>query len=127
MIYNKKDIQELDVHLGSNPPLIGFISRPQTAEVGHTIRNIQETKYYTINHIHPEFIKNAHYTSAKFDKTISEFERCKLTEDYQADFKAPFVKESSFKIGLCFIEALDIKHNGTVLVIGPQMALEFQD
>jgi len=106
------------VHLGSDPALLGFISRPQTAEVGHTYRNIQENGYYTINHIHPEFIKNAHYTSAKFDEDISEFERCNLSEEYINDFKAPFVKESSFKIGMRFKEAIDIKINGTVLMIG---------
>ena len=106
------------VHLGSDPALLGFISRPQTAEVGHTYRNIQENGYYTINHIHSEFIKNAHYTSAKFEANISEFKRCNLSEEYIKDFKAPFVKESNFKIGMRFKEALDIKHNGTVLMIG---------
>jgi len=106
------------VHLGSNPPLLGFISRPKGAEFGHTYRNIQENGVYTINHIHPEFIKNAHYTSAKFGEDISEFERCNLSEEYIKDFKAPFLKESTFKIGMCFKEALDIKRNGTILVIG---------
>ena len=106
------------VHLGSAPALLGFISRPQTAEVGHTYRNIQENGCYTINHIHPEFIKNAHYTSAKFDANISEFKSCNLTEEYINDFKAPFVKESTFKMGMRFVEAMPIKHNGTVLMIG---------
>jgi flavin reductase (DIM6/NTAB) family NADH-FMN oxidoreductase RutF len=106
------------VHLGSDPALIGFIARPRTAEVGHTYSNIMENEQYTINHIHPEFVKNAHYTSAKFDVTISEFKRCNLSEEFIRDFKAPFVKESSFKMGICFKEALDIKRNGTVLVIG---------
>ncbi|WP_159023638.1 flavin reductase family protein [Formosa sp. L2A11] len=106
------------VHLGSDPALLGFIARPQTADVGHTIRNIKENEMYTINHIHPEFIEKAHYTSAKFESEISEFERCKLTEEYITDFKAPFVKESNFKIGLRFKEALDIKLNGTTLIIG---------
>lgn len=106
------------VHLGSDPALLGFVARPRTAEVGHTYRNILESGIYTINHVHPEFIKNAHYTSAKFNIGISEFERCKLTEEYIANLKAPFVKESSFKIGMRFIEAIDIKHNGTALIIG---------
>lgn len=106
------------VHLGSDPALLGFISRPPTAEVGHTYRNIQENEVYTINHIHPSFIKNAHYTSAKFDAAISEFERCGLTEEYIGEFKAPFVKESTFKMGLRFKEAIPIKLNGTILVIG---------
>ena len=113
------------VHLGSDPALLGFITRPRTEAVGHTYNNILENALYTINHIHPEFIQNAHCTSAKFDVAISEFERCKLTEEFINDFKAPFVKESSFKIGMRFIEAMDIKHNGTTLIIGEieQLAL----
>ena len=106
------------VHLGSNPPLLGFISRPKGTEFGHTYRNIEENGEYTINHVHPEFVKNAHYTSAKFDENISEFKRCNLSEEYIKGFKAPFLKESSFKIGMCFKEALDIKRNGTILIIG---------
>ena len=106
------------IHLGSNPSLLGFISRPQTEEVGHTLRNILQTEYYTINHIHPEFVEKAHYTSAKFSSDVSEFDTCNLSEEYINHFKAPFVQESIFKMGLCFKEAVDIKLNGTVLVIG---------
>lgn len=106
------------VHLGSNPALLGFVSRPQTATVGHTYSNIQENGMYTINHIHPQFIKEAHYTSAKFDNTISEFVRCGLTEEFVEGINAPFVKESSLKMALRFKEAIDIKRNGTVLIIG---------
>lgn len=106
------------IHLGSNPSLLGFISRPQTEEVGHTLRNILQTEYYTINHIHPEFVEKAHYTSAKFSSDVSEFDACNLSEEYINHFKAPFVQESIFKMGLRFKEAMDIKLNGTVLVIG---------
>ena len=106
------------IHLGSNPSLLGFISRPQTEEVGHTLRNILQTEFYTINHIHPEFVEKAHYTSAKFSSDVSEFDACNLSEEYINHFKAPFVQESIFKIGLRFKEAVDIKLNGTVLVIG---------
>jgi flavin reductase (DIM6/NTAB) family NADH-FMN oxidoreductase RutF len=106
------------IHLGSNPSLLGFISRPQTEEVGHTLRNILQTEFYTINHIHPEFVKKAHYTSAKFSSDVSEFDACNLSEEYINHFKAPFVQESIFKMGLRFKEAVDIKLNGTVLVIG---------
>ena len=106
------------VHLGSDPALLGFISRPETPEVGHTLRNIKANKVYTINHVHSNFTKNAHYTSAKFDANISEFEHCNLSEEYVNDFQAPFVKESHFKLGMRFKEAIDIKLNGTTLIIG---------
>lgn len=105
------------VHLGSQPALLGLITRPQTDDVGHTLQNIIETGEYTINHIHPEFTKQAHYTSAKFKRAVSEFESCGLTEAFIKDFKAPFVQESKFKIGMEFVEAIDLP-NATKLVIG---------
>jgi len=115
------------IHLGSNPSLLGFISRPTTNDVGHTLNNIIQTGYYTINHIHSEFVKKAHYTSAKFPSNVSEFSACQLSEEYINGFKAPFVKESTFKIGMRFKEVIDIKANGTVLVIGEIEQLIFPD
>ena len=106
------------VHLGSNPALLGFILRPQHEVRRDTYDNIMQTKYYTINHIPSDYIENAHYTSAKFDREDSEFERCKLTEEYLFDFDAPFVKESRVKIGLKLEEMLPIELNKCVMVIG---------
>ncbi|MEP6341824.1 MAG: flavin reductase [Maricaulaceae bacterium] len=105
------------VHLGSRPALLGFITRPQTDEVGHTLQNIMETGSYTINHIHSEFTEQAHYTSAKFEKSVSEFEACGFKEEYIEGFKAPFVQQSRFKMGMSFSQAIDLP-NGTKLVIG---------
>ncbi len=106
------------VHLGSNPALLGFILRPQHEVRRDTYDNIMQTKYYTINHIPSDYIKNAHYTSAKFDREDSEFERCKLTEEYLFDFDAPFVKESRVKIGLKLEQMLHIELNKCIMVIG---------
>ena len=47
------------VHLGSNPPLLGFIMRPDSVE-RHTLSNIMETGHYTINHIHQNMYEHAH-------------------------------------------------------------------
>jgi len=106
------------VHLGSDPALIGFILRP-TAEVSrNTYSNIKETGYYTINHIHETIVEKAHYTSAKFDHGISECEKCGLTEEYDHDFPAPYVKESYLKIGLKFKEEVLIEANQTRMIIG---------
>lgn len=106
------------VHLGSDPALIGFISRPPGEVARHTYENILETNYYTINHIHPQNAKQAHHTSAKFAKNESEFEHCGFTAEFLPDFKAPFVKDSDIKYGLEFVESIPIKHNNTRLVIG---------
>lgn len=115
------------VHLGSNPPLLAFVSRPKRKGFGHTFRNIEENGQYTINHVHPEFIKNAHYTSAKFEAEVSEFERCNFSEEYHEDFKAPFIKESTFKMGMSFKEVIEIKSNGTFLIVGEIEYLLFPD
>lgn len=106
------------VHIGSDPALLGFILRPAQDVSRNTYENIKETGYYTINHIHESFIERAHYTSAKFEHGQSEFELCGLTEAYLHDFPAPFVEESKVKIGMKFVEEVDVKVNGTKLVIG---------
>lgn len=106
------------VHLGSDPALLGFIVRPTGEVPRHTYSNILQNQVYTINHIHPEFTKNAHYTSAKFDAAVSEFERCGFTAEFIDGFAAPFVQESQFKIGMRFKEAIPIPLNGTLLMIG---------
>lgn len=115
------------VHLGSDPALLGFVLRPTGEVPRNTYDNILANKSYTINHIHPEFAKNAHYTSAKFDASTSEFNRCGLTEEFIEECKAPFVKESRFKMGLQFVEALPIKQNNTLLVIGEITSLLLPD
>ncbi len=115
------------VHLGSAPPLLGFVLRPTGEVPRHTYENILQNKQYTINHVQRSFTKNAHYTSAKIDRTDSEFKTCGLTEEYLADLKAPFVKESEIKMGLEFREAIPIKWNDTIFVIGEIQHLVIPD
>ena len=72
--------------------------RPFSVE-RHTYNNIKETNYFTINHINKEIYKQAHQTSARYDKDVSEFDECGLTPEYSDTIKAPYVKESKIKIG----------------------------
>ncbi len=106
------------IHLGSDPALIGFVTRPAGEVPRHTYENILANGKYTINHVHPSFAEKAHQTSAKFARDVSEFEACGLTEEIIDGFEAPFVRESSLKLGLELVEELPIKQNGTTLVIG---------
>lgn len=115
------------VHLGSNPPYIGFIIRPYKEFRRDTYNNISQTKCFTINHIPEHLRKNAHYTSAKLAEDISEFERCNIPSEYIGEFKAPFVKDSPIKIGLKHIDSIDIKLNGTCMVIGEVVTLSLND
>ncbi|MEO8762599.1 MAG: flavin reductase, partial [Bacteroidia bacterium] len=65
-------------HIGANPPLFGFIIRPDSVE-RHTLNNIYETGSLTINHVSEGFYMAAHQTSARYDSSISEFSATKLT------------------------------------------------
>lgn len=105
------------IHLGANPPLMGFILRPNTVE-RHTYDNIKGSGYYTFNHVHETIIEKSHQTSAKYDKQTSEFEACALTEQYSENFFAPFVKEAIIQIGLQLKEEILIQSNNTILIVG---------
>jgi flavin reductase (DIM6/NTAB) family NADH-FMN oxidoreductase RutF len=115
------------VHLGSNPPFIGFVLRPHFEFRRDTYNNMEHNGYYTINHVPASHTKQAHYTSAKFDEGVSEFERCGFTPEYLNDFPAPFVKESPVKIGLKKVNEIPIPQNGTLFVIGQIELIEVPD
>lgn len=114
------------VHIGSNPALVGYINRPIEASP-HTLANIIATGVYTINHILPEMVQQAHQTSAKYSQDVSEFAEVGLTPQFHADIVAPFVKESRVKYALSLQEILPIKLNGTALVIGKIIAVELEE
>lgn len=105
------------VHIGADPALIGFINRP-TEAAPHTLANIQETEYYSVNHIHPGIYEKAHQTSAKYPEHISEFEAVGLTPLFRNGISAPFVEESHIQYLLKLEEVIPIKLNGTFLVVG---------
>ncbi|MCZ4310399.1 flavin reductase family protein [Vibrio atlanticus] len=105
------------VHLGSNPPLLGFIIRPAESR-RHTLENILETQHFTINSIGAGFVQKAHQTSARYPKSVSEFNAVGLTPYYDDVFPAPFVLESPLKTGLAFKEQITIESNQTQMLIG---------
>ncbi|GAA4356108.1 flavin reductase family protein [Kangiella marina] len=106
------------VHLGSDPALVGFITRPTDEVPRNTYDNILENSFFTVNHVPASHIKNAHYTSTKFPSNVSEFEKCGFTEEYIDGFKAPYVKEATIKFGVKFCQQLPIELNETRLMIG---------
>jgi flavin reductase (DIM6/NTAB) family NADH-FMN oxidoreductase RutF len=105
------------VHLGADPALIGFVNRPREA-APHTLANIEATGVYTINHITQSFIQQAHQTSAKYPKGVSEFEKVGLVSEKIGDCIAPFVKESPVKFSMQLKEVMPIRFNNTFFVIG---------
>ncbi|MFN5375968.1 MAG: flavin reductase family protein [Chitinophagaceae bacterium] len=104
------------VHLGADPALIGFINRPREA-APHTIRNIEDTGFYTINHILPSFVDKAHQTSAKYPEGVNEFDAVGLTAVSKDGFSVPYVAESHVQMALSLSEIIALS-NGTFLVVG---------
>jgi flavin reductase (DIM6/NTAB) family NADH-FMN oxidoreductase RutF len=105
------------VHIGANPPLISFIMRPDSVE-RHTLANILSIGYYTINHLNESIYKQAHQTSARYPKEVSEFDATGLTPEFKNDFKAPFVAESHIQLGIEFKERINLTINNTIMIIG---------
>jgi len=105
------------VHIGSNPPMLGFILRPLTVR-RDSYNNFKSAGTFTVNQVSHGIIKAAHHTSAKYDEGISEFKKSGLTESYLDDFDAPYVAESPIKIGCRYINEYEIKENGCLLIIG---------
>lgn len=103
-------------HVGANPPYFGFVVRPDSVD-RHTLSNIMDCKEFTVNHIAEEFYKQAHQTSARYDKEISEFDAVGLTEEYTNGHYVPYVKESSVKIYANFSQRIDVAVNGTIIII----------
>ncbi|MEE2770641.1 MAG: flavin reductase [Bacteroidota bacterium] len=89
-------------HLGSDPALLGFVTRPLTVE-RNTYKNIRETGYFTVNHIHEKMIEQAHQTAAKYDEHISEFAKTGLEEEYLDDFPAPYVGQCEIKLDCKYV------------------------
>ena len=103
-------------HLGSDPAMIGFVLRPRTVP-RNTYNNMFNTKYFTVNHVNANDIEDAHHTSAKYPKEISEFEKTKFEPEFIDNFKAPFVKSSKIKFGCKYLNEYDKKENNTIMVV----------
>lgn len=105
------------VHIGSHPPYLGFITRPITVP-RNTYENIKSTGFFTVNAISVNIAEQAHATSAKYTKDVSEFSKCNISSVYAEDFYAPFVKNSPLGIGCELVEEIEIKTNATRMIIG---------
>jgi flavin reductase (DIM6/NTAB) family NADH-FMN oxidoreductase RutF len=104
-------------HIGANPPLFGLIFRPHSVR-RDTLENILEIGFYTFNYVAYGDAAMAHQTSAKYEESISEFEKTGFISEYLLDFKAPFVKQSFVKIAMKFEQQILIPINNTILLIG---------
>jgi flavin reductase (DIM6/NTAB) family NADH-FMN oxidoreductase RutF len=102
-------------HIGATPPLVGVLFRPDTV-VRHTLENIFETGFFTLNHVTEEFFRQAHQTAARY--ADCEFDSTGIEKVYKEGFFAPFVAKSPVQVGCKLVESQTIQINGTILVIG---------
>ena len=63
----------------------------------------------------------------KYETDISEFDAVGFTEQVLESIHAPFVQEAVVKIGMQFLEKVEIKLNGTILVIGSIEYIELNE
>ena len=110
-------------HVGANPPLMGFISRPHSVP-RHTLENIKANGEFTISCVNEAIYQHAHHCSARSEKHESEFDFAALTACYKPGFKAPAVAESALKIYLKVREITPIKSNDTTMIVGEIITID---
>ena len=115
------------IHVGSNPPLLGFVVRPSGDVPRNTYKNIKETGIYTINHVFESIIDDAHHTSARYDESISEFDVTELNTEYKKEITPPFVNGSPVQMQMQYVNEYYIKENNTTLVLGKIINLFVKD
>jgi len=115
--YENLSIVSSVVHLGSNPALLGMVMRPPSVP-RHTYENILSTETYTLNAIPKQLARAAHQTSARYDQAQSEFDATELEAFYRENWTAPYVGGAPVQLGMRLVEDVEIKHNGTRLIIG---------
>ena len=113
-------------HLGSNPPMISFITRPLSVK-RDTYNNIKENPYFSVNHITENMIVDAHHTSANYDESISEFDKTNLIEEHKEGIEVSFVKDSPVQLLCKYINEYYIKENDSVLIIASIENLFFDE
>lgn len=113
-------------HIGSNPPMISFITRPLSVK-RDTYNNIKENGFFTVNHVTEEMIEDAHHTSASYDETISEFDKTDLVEEYKDDLKIAFVKNSPVQLYCKFLNEYHIIENDTMHIIASIENIYFEE
>ncbi len=104
-------------HLGSNPPLLGFMIRPVVNTPRDTYKNIKDNHYFTVNHITSAMIADAHHTSATYDVEISEFDKTNLEAEFLDGQKVPFVKGSPVRLLCKYLNEYSIAENGCIHLI----------
>ncbi len=113
------------IHVGANPPLMGLLFRPDVVQ-RDTLSNLLHTGAFTLNNVLESTLAAAHQSSARYPEEVSEFEAVGLTPVFSDSHIAPYVAESTLRIGLTLEERLDVKSNDTILIIGRIVELQLR-
>jgi flavin reductase (DIM6/NTAB) family NADH-FMN oxidoreductase RutF len=113
-------------HIGANPPLVGMLFRPHSVP-RHSLENLKELGEFTLNVVTGDMHKQAHQSTARYDREQSEFAAVGLDEEYSEAVKAPYVAQSPIKTGLKLVETQTLNVNDTVLVIGEIVELRINE
>lgn len=105
------------IHVGANPAMLGVLFRPATVP-RHSLTNIRDTKYFTLNHVSSSMVDQTHQTAAKYARNESEFKAVGLNPRLSNIHPAPYVAESPVQIGLKLKEEILISSNQTILIVG---------
>lgn len=107
-------------HLGSTPPIFGFMVRPGESE-GNTFDNILKTGGYTMSLVPTNAVEAAHQTAARYAPEQNEFEETQLPESELDGF--PILAHAPVVMRLKYLETLPIQYNQTKIVLGEVVAV----
>jgi len=91
-------------HVGANPPLMGMLMRPHSVP-RHSLENLLEQGWYTMNAVTQTMCRQAHQASARYPRDSSEFDATGLTAVFSPEVSAPYVEQSPIQIGLKLLES----------------------
>jgi flavin reductase (DIM6/NTAB) family NADH-FMN oxidoreductase RutF len=113
-------------HIGSNPPMISFITRPLSVK-RDTYTNIKNNGFFTVNHIIEDMIEDAHHSSANYEENCSEFDKTNLVEEFKEGISIPFVKNSPVQLYCKYLNEYHIVENDTFHIIASIENLFFDE
>lgn len=105
------------VHFGADPALWGLVCRPNAQE-RDTVKNISANGKYTLNLIHVSERNKAHQTSAKYERSVSEFDACGFKTEFKTGCMVPFVQSAIVKMEMESVLTIPVPLNGTSILIG---------
>ncbi len=112
-------------HLGAHPPLLGFVMRPLTVR-RDTYSNIRELGHFTVNALPLSMSDSGHRTAAKYEASTSEFDVTSFTSEL-SPMGVPYVNESPLKMTCELIDDIEVKANGTRIIVGKVIELKCEE